>query len=1572
MAANGEDQASSLQSLFDSLRANVNRGNSPSTRTDENTGPQSYPFNFTTPSIQPRINDHLQSSLKSPDISQSRKSLPPQTSSFTNPTTLPKSDTPNTSDQSGTDRTTNLLNLLKFNHPGAVQSPSLQQPQGMTVTPEPVNNQSTPRPNKQPVHSRGVSASDLVASFMGRPSSSVQPERLATPSASTNDSTGQPSSSTANPQDFLLQLLNRPKPQPAASSSIVAKAETSDPSVQPSSGTTVDNLSPGPADSSLREEANKAPVQQGRGFIARKESPIRIFGTESKETTPFEPQDMPKVESSKEPIFSYINPFEQLAASSPRNAKPRPGSAASQRGLARSSKLGTSNEGFQRKSKEPSPMPVSTASRRKFSSGGNDIMQSIESPAPQPLDDGRTQIEALIGIGAPTTDAGTVAEALNEVGEQVSRQVDHALAQAAEASSGTDVKIKHEELGDDQKVVLGTLQDELQEVAVGVKADLEKEENAGVLEEMMPASVAEAIKDIIDEAAEGDVDGIRAHADDERSTIDARDQFAIPVYNFPMKPFVSIDLKQDELSTTQLREESILEIARLKKDFDQIDRTLATASDTFILYAMPKVGGLRIIRQDDGEDRQVFRETHDRIFNAAISTAPPGAPLRPLQTFIATGMSGAVYWATISHENGDCIQEDDMEKQGLCFPPIPAHDENTSGGQLKTRAKKSIRHPNVFAIGRGKSIQLVFPFHARESDFVSPSSVVNTEKYFKERNLRINTGKAGKDFTFSEDDTVITTLDKAGRLRFWDIRELMHESNGVASKIAANEVKTPLMTFTTAVSNEKSWPTSVLYVDKLRPYTKCIALRYLIVGMKQNHTLQLWDLGLGKAVQELNFPHQKESDAICSVSYHSASGMIVVGHPTRNSIYFIHLSAPKYNLTPMSQAKFLQRLHSKDSTLPKPESTAIMSGMREYSFSSKGQLRSIDLLPVSNESTRTASTEDDPSLFELYVMHSKGVICLNIKKEDLGWSQDTKVMNPMNAEEFGIIQVRDLHELEATGLSEKSSVNGDSTPMPLDRTHKGVAKADYSETNVDIENGFNSKQAETVIPNGTASNGNERAEKKKKKRTTASIDPQSFAPQSVSVAPDSYAAAAHRARSPSVQRSVASNMDAARSKPSKSGSTDHPGGMQAKPDKETQRKLAEAESISLGIPGDFLDKEFKKIEKIVSGEFANVLGKELDTLYRRFDEDKRVQDAAGAAKQDAILRLVSSTLTDNVDKALSRIINNSVQQLVLPTITQVTVSTLNKNVPEQLTQQLLHTLPAQLKLALPEAVSKSIQQADVLRVVSDQVTTKIANLVERQFSVLLNQTILPSFQNVAFGAAQRMSAENERRMSEQLQQVDVQRREDSTKIDQLTTLVRGLSETIHAMAAAQSGFQSEILKLQQQSTQARKDSSSKSTSTLSKEASTARSNSPEIALSPEQQELRNITALMKEGRFEEGTIQWLQSKQQADLFDGFFVKCNPAYLGQCQSLVTLSVGAAVTASLDTNLVERLEWLESVLTTLNPQDPDIRGVAPKIMNVLCQRLESQYMRLAEMDNRDPVLQKIPPLTRRAREIGTMTG
>ena len=1311
------------------------------------------------------------------------------------------------------------------------------------------------------MQTRGVSASDLVASSMGRPTASISRENASPSSSSVRQTPAPTPQQTANPQDFLLQLLNRPKPRQTTTSSSSFQPFVSKPQVDSVADHNINEISQDLADTNIHKEKPENAAHFSRSSTNRNESPIRIFGSnESREPTPFDPQTVHKSDPQKESMFTYVNPFDQLTASLPRKDKSKSGTQNPKVENTLSQTVESNGGGKKQKMQASSPAPIASITR-KLTPGGSEILQSIETAERAYSIQDRAQLKGATGSGVSTKDSETVAEAVNEVGEQVGRQIEHALARADDINE--QLEVKQEESKDVQDIILDAVEEGLQETAAEVKEELERGENKHVLQDMMPESSATAIKEIIDQAAEGNVDDPQGSADDEKSLLkEEGDDSVVPVYNFPMRAFVSIDLKQTELPTQQFREDAVMAIARLKKDFDQIDRTLATASNDFIIYALPKSGGIRIIRQEDGMDRQIFKETRDRIFNIAIATGGPGSSMRDLQAFIATAVSGSVYWAPVSHLTGDNIQDEDLESRALAFPPVPAHDGNTSGGQLKTRAKRSSRHPEFFAIGRGKMIQIVFPMHARTSSFVSSTFVVDSERYFSDRSLKIDTGKAGKDFTFSEDDTVIVSLDKAGRLRFWDVRDLTNEANGTASKIAPIEVTTPVLTFSTASPSEKSWPTSVLFVDKTKPFTKGLALRYLIVGMKQNHTLQLWDLGLGKAVQELNFPHEKESDAICSVNYHAPSGLLVVGHPTRNSIYIIHLSAPKYHLPPMSQAKYANRLASKDSTLPRPDATAIMSGMREYSFASKGKLRSVDLLPMSSESLRIADDED-PSLFELYVMHSKGVTCLNIKKEDVGWSKDSKVLNPVDAEVKDMIVVRDLREALATVPSELSSVNGDTTPAAAALTGtapKDAAKGTTKEPSlITLRNGETKAKDEddaegsttknkTSITNGATST--EKSEKKKKKRTApSSSESTTNVPPSAPVVPSSYAAAAAQPILSSSSQSAAqvSKPKAQPTNPSEM----HTSTMDSKP----KRSPLATESTSLGISSDVLDKELKRMEKSVSDSFSKVLGRELDGLYRRFDEDKRVQDAAGAAKQDAILRLVSSTLTDNVDKALARIIGTNIQQVVLPSIADVAASTLLNKMPEWLTHQLLHTLPAQLKLALPEAVSKAVQTPDVIRVISDQVTLKIAAQVEKQFVTILHRDITPAFQNLVLEVAQRTNNNTEQRVSEQLKQVDLQHRQDTAKIDQLTALVRGLSETVHTMAAAQSEFQSEILKLQQQNLQERRASADRNASRQLQNSSQAASVTSEQVASPEKLELDRITASMTEGHFEEGTIQ---------------------------------------------------------------------------------------------------------------------
>ncbi|KAH7046750.1 hypothetical protein B0J12DRAFT_711689 [Macrophomina phaseolina] len=1356
---------------------------------------------------------------------------------------------------------------------------------------------------QQPAHSRGISASDLVASFMRKPQS---PAAVAQPAPQRPDYRSDASSSQ-NPQDLLLRLLNHPKPP------------QSDAPVHPPQN--VERDVPEARVDDLAQDLANAKLETGSPPAEKQPlPPMHAFGSGSQPPAP----EQPSAAASKNPLFTYVNPFEQLSASSPRNRTPKPEG----RSGANTPKVEILKHG-----RDGSPNAGPAMKSRKLSGAGS------ASSAREPE---------------------TVADAVAEVGQTVDKQVEEALASVdKEAEDANGSLANQEALGQNE------LAQAVHDVAQDAKEQLEDKETRREFEASMPKDLAKAIEDVVEDVAQEKVADSWESAEDSPG----KDDNAVVVFNFPMRPFVSIEIKSLKEPPASIRQDNVMDIARLKKDFDQIDRNLVTVSKTYIAYALSKHGGFRLIRQDTGKYKQVFNTTKERIFNLQLCTGPPLAVSHEPETVLATGVDGSVFWTTVAGQS-DTYAEENLEDQGFIFPPVPAQDDNTSGGQLKTRAKKSSRHPEFFGIGRGKSIYLVWPHVARHSDYTDQKTrVCDSEKYLHHRCLRIVTGKAGKDFAFSEDDTVIASLDKAGRLRFWDIRELVADGASVPNgRIPAKEVRNPIMQLNTVAAGDKSWPTSVLFLDKERPCAKGIALRYLIVGLKQNHTLQLWDLGLQKPVQEINFPHENESDAICSVAYHPRTGILAVGHPTRNSIYFIHLSAPRYNLPAMSQAKFISRLTDKDSDLPRPESTAIMSGIREYSFASKGQLRSLEMLQEPAAAPESYAPEEAP-LFELYVMHSKGVTCLGIRKEDLGWSKESKVLHPVDAESNGNIAINPIRLLaltESTSTTE-SSANGEAqqsqqssrsraTPRELIKkepaSSRSRATSQAPETASMIASTLERVENQQDAARAAIINGSEKADKKKKKKSAATATDTasqvSNAAKASSTAPTtaSYANVAQRAKTPP---------------PEPVKAVEEKKLPESEVPEWASRLLSQIQTSSTApATSANVDSEaLKVLEANVSSEFNKTFTKELESLYRRLDDDKRVQEAAGAAKMDAVLRLVSSTLTENVEKSISRIVTQNLQKIILPSLSDLVAATLDRRLTEILGATVQSSVPREVKQGLPHAVNIAFKDPETMRHISDLVASKTTAHIDQQLTHAIRNAVGSSVQNVTVNAVQQVAGEMERRMAEQARQAELQRQRDSAKIDQLTNLLTGLSETVASMSAAQATFQDEILKLQRQVAQ--------NVGSAGSASSTAASAAAPAQKSEVDQEQEDITRLMSQGQYEEGTIVWLQSPRQTELFDNLFVRCNPAYIHNLTPLVALSVSAAVSSSLETNVPERLMWLDTVFGSIDPRDPDIREVAPKIMDVLSSRLQAAYMQIADSNPTDPVLRKISMLTRRAREL-----
>jgi hypothetical protein len=1391
-----------LQELFARLNGHGNNNNN-------NNGSASNPQN---PSYQ-------HASVSSPIYSPSSSGPQPHHQSAI---MSPATNTPvpeHGGQQTPQQQSAHLLNLLRFNsQPSVAQVRRASQHTQLAA-------------ESVPAQGRAVSASDLVASFMGGKSTAQAPTSSPAPPAARPEPASVP---TQNPQDLLMRLLNHPKPaQSDIHSSRVSSAAFSPPPIASRlPETAVDDLTQDLADATLHNIAADATATG---------TPMRVFGTDGNgQSSPFEPK---AAASTQPPVFTYVNPFDKLEAASPRNRTPAP-------------------EG----SRASVPAPKMEILKPKHGLDGSISFGEVR-------DQPNQKVRKLSPTAAPHE---TVAGAVSDLAEQVDQQVNDALA---EVEGQTEAQAAVSEM---ERAVV--------ETAVEIKKELEDEDNVEALEKLVPKPLADALKEVATEIAQNDVADSWESAEDSPAKDEGQ---TVTVYRFPMRAFASITVKDMPACRTYFQSELFMDVARLKKEFDQIDRSLVSASKNYIAYAIAKKSGFRIIRQENGQYRQVFEDRQERLFNIGLCAGGEDSAQPSVESVIGIGVNGTVFWTSIEPDREDRFGPD-LDSQGLVLPPSPSQDDNTSGGQLKTRAKPSSRHPEFFAVGRGKAIHIVWPriaaLYAR-----SKSRVVHTEKYLKDRPLKILTGKAGKDFTFSEDDTVIVSLDKAGRMRFWDIRPLTDpEVANPAEPPQSVEVSQTMLEFHTTSASAKSWPTSVFFFDKDKPFNKGIALRYVMVGMKQNHSFQLWDLGLGKAVQEINLPHEKESDAICSVAFHPKTGIMAVAHPTRNSIFFVHVSCPRYNLPVMNQASYVSRIANKgdrsQQALPPVNATAIMTSITEYSFASKGQIRSLHML---NEPAGPPDVDDpeNSALFELYAMHSKGVCTLRIRRSDLGWKKEGEPINPKEAEEEGIIVITQLKPPQP--IPDESSASGD-LAGPKTTSEKSVRESvkrepsNVSRQSMTPEAAMRASTLAKVESKQDAAraaliNGGEKLEKKKKKRSAA--DTASQASTSTRPVPSSYAQAAQ-----STPRSKSPTMPEIPLEPIAPKRAENEAPEWAK------SFLSQLQMPSAAAADSALD--IKKVEEIVQNEIANAFSRELEGLYKRFDEDKRVMNAQNGAKQEAILRMVSSTLNENVEGVIRKMVNENMRDVLLPQLLTHTSASLEKSVSGNLKS----TLSSQLSKDIPESVSRALKSPQLFQSLSDQVAKKVMGNLDQTIITAVGSAVNPAFTSLTNLVEQKIGA--------QLRQAQAQHHSDATKISQLTDTVQTCLQTIQGMAAAQAELQNQVAKLQQHLAQAPAPSTSTHTSPRA-------TRSPVKQKTPEQLEQEEITRLMAAGNYEQGTMQWLQSPRTNELFDSVFVQCNPGYLERVSPLLALSTGAVVTNTLENNLPARLIWLDTVLKNVDP-------------------------------------------------------
>ncbi|TGJ73696.1 hypothetical protein EYR41_000772 [Orbilia oligospora] len=1207
----------------------------------------------------------------------------------------------------------------------------------------------------------------------------------------------------------------------------------------------------------------------------------------------------------KQPLFTYVNPFEHLSRTNPRNRSPKMQQASLTNGHSSPSLA--------------NPLGLSTPSN---------IPLPFSPPPPHAIEDVAVlQVEpkaSLTDIVANNVERHTpplTKPYVEDVADPFDRETDVFDGETDPFEGGNTTPpedtgtYQNEELFDDNAQL------DIPDVVEGMVEPEEEEAVVSTAEALTVATSVQAttVQTIVEPPTavlspetvplESTTPGVAQNLET------SAEKATFTIYKFPMKPFSQITF--NALPTVTVPGGRFSDIAKMTRNVDQMDRNLISASPSYIVYATGKSkGGVRIIRQEDGQDVVLMKDSTERTVNVALGKE---------NQVLAVGVNGTVLWSELDGFDGP-MDESVMENRSFLFPPSALQDQN--GGLTKSRTHLTQSHPKVFAIGRGRFISLIHADAARQYTNEDGGIVkINDTAYHANHSRTIDTQKVSKEFCFSEDDSTVVTIDKAGKIKFWDVSRLVEFERGEDELEYPSEtariLTEPVLTRSAVGPGEMYKATSVIFVDKQQPYERRQALRYLIVGLQQNHVIQLWDIAIGRAVQELRFPTSSSgSDGLCSLSYHPKSGVIVVGNPNRNTISFIHLSTPKYNLQSFSQAGFIKAVSEQSPNLPKLDATAIMSSIVEYSLGDRGQLISLEILD-SASSPQLPGDDAKPPIFELYISHTKGLTCLSLSKEDIGFDSNLRVMKGLDALATGACTLSALIPPAITSPTEPTKTEEPKTTLapivpeppkaqaPNPQPQKAKAVEPQEEPVVEKQ------EEKPPVTNGQGRKAASMSGLGRGKKPRRDVNTVSFA-------------------GPALENDEPSPAP------------------QPKKNKGKDREEKKVALSTVSISPELLEREVKKIEEAVNTSFTQALSKEIGNLYRKFDDDRRVQQAASDAKQEAVLRVVSNTLTSGLETTVEKILVSHLGRLAIDI-----KSALVENIPAALSDSIIRHMEA----TVPKTVEKALASKAVLGNVAENILTPLRQDTDQAARDNLQQS-LQAFEVIGDNISKVFSNQLSKQSSQALKEARRVHEEDQQKIAQLTSTVAEMAKTISTLESTTA----RMIEMQQQLLANQEKLAAAAAAAV---AVTAGASNPSIPPTPmtAKSEIElvgdEIENLIRRGDLENGMLTWLQSKELQDYyFENVIVKYNPFdVIPKVSQVVALTIAASVTGNLETYTDERLAWLEACLNDFHTiREDNTQTMLPRITAVLVSRLQQFYMAVSEESPGASILKRVAGLSR----------
>ncbi|KAK2467049.1 hypothetical protein APHAL10511_001307 [Amanita phalloides] len=157
--------------------------------------------------------------------------------------------------------------------------------------------------------------------------------------------------------------------------------------------------------------------------------------------------------------------------------------------------------------------------------------------------------------------------------------------------------------------------------------------------------------------------------------------------------------------------------------------------------------------------------------------------------------------------------------------------------------------------------------------------------------------------------------------------------------------------------------------------------------------------------------------------------------------------------------------------------------------------------------------------------------------------------------------------------------------------------------------------------------------------------------------------------------------------------------------------------------GQMLAREIKKTEENLHNRISRLLNKEMDKQHQRFEDARAHEQAEDFARQEKILKLISTELTRNTTRVVEMAVKNEVQSSVLPALETIT----KNEVKAALNDQVGRGLADMINQTLLLEIEKLLLRSDFSGHFAHNLSSTMTPLIERHVKEAIAKTFIPLY-----------------------------------------------------------------------------------------------------------------------------------------------------------------------------------------------------------------------------------------------------